>query len=115
MKENIENSQYAELKERGIFSAKKGEVYYVPNVMGKGTLLVGLGQETELTLDDLRLAFFKVAKEALQTKESSVELNIPKLNQLCNAKIASAITEGMLQATYKYNYHKNDSKLYTKI
>lgn len=103
------------LKERELFSGKAEEVYFYTDEKLNSKLLIGLGKEEKIDFELLRKTFFKVANVLLKNKIEEVELNIPKLNNLCNYRIASAIAEGMLHATYKYDKFKSEKKEQTDI
>jgi len=113
--EKIEGGYLNHLKEKELFSGKAEEVYYTLDSNLKAQLFIGLGKEEKIDLEVLRKTFFKAASELLKNKVEEVELNIPKLNNLCNYKMAEAIAEGMLHATYKYDKFKSDRKEQTEI
>ena len=98
------------LAEKEIFSGKAEEVYFSMNERFECNLLIGLGKEENIEFDMLRKTFFKVAEVLLKNKAAEVELNIPKLNNLCNYKLAEAIAEGMLHAAYKFDKFKSEKK-----
>ena len=114
-KDKIEGGYLNHLKEKELFSGKAEEVYYTLDSNLKAQLFIGLGKEEKIDLEVLRKTFFKAASELLKNKVEEVELNIPKLNNLCNYKMAEAIAEGMLHATYKYDKFKSDRKEQTEI
>ena len=113
--EKIEGGYLNHLKEKELFSGKAEEVYYTLDSNLKTRLFIGLGKEEKIDLEVLRKTFFNAASELLKNKVEEVELNIPKLNNLCNYKMAEAIAEGMLHATYKYDKFKSDRKEQTEI
>lgn len=113
--EKIEGGYLNHLKEKELFSGKAEEVYYTLDSNLKAQLFIGLGKEEKIDLEVLRKTFFNAASELLKNKVEEVELNIPKLNNLCNYKMAEAIAEGMLHATYKYDKFKSDRKEQTEI
>lgn len=98
------------LKERELFSGKAEEVHFYTDEKLNSKLLIGLGKEEKIDFEMLRKTFFKVGEVLLKNKVEEVELNIPKLNGLCNYRLASAIAEGLLHATYNFDYHKSDRK-----
>ena len=103
------------LAEKEIFSGKAEEVYFSMNDKFEVILLIGLGKETDIEFEMLRKTFFKVAEVLLKHKVAEVELNIPKLNNLCNYKLAEAISEGMLQATYQFDKFKSEKKEFAEL
>ncbi|MEL3904206.1 MAG: leucyl aminopeptidase [Treponemataceae bacterium] len=108
--DKIEGKYLTYLKEKEIFSGKAEEVYYSLDADFNAQLFIGLGKEEEIDFEVLRKSFFKAASVLLKNKAAEVELNIPKLNNLCNYRIASAIAEGMLHATYQYDKFKSERK-----
>ena len=108
--DRLETEFVKALAEKEIFAGKAGEVYFSMNDKFEVILLIGLGKEENIEFDMLRKTFFKVAEVLLKNKVAEVELNIPKLNNLCNYKLAEAIAEGMLQATYKFDKFKSEKK-----
>ncbi|UTY32168.1 leucyl aminopeptidase [Treponema putidum] len=113
--DKIDGSYLNYLKEKELFSGKAEEVYYNLDADLKARIFIGLGKEEKIDLEVLRKSFFKAASELLKNKITEVELNIPKLNNLCTYKTASAIAEGMLHATYQYDKFKSDRKELTEI
>ncbi len=103
------------LEKNEIFSGKAEEVYFALNDKLEATLLIGLGKEENIDFEMLRKTFFKVAGVLLKNKVEEVELNVPKLNDLCNYKLAEAIAEGMLHATYSFDEFKSEKKEQTEI
>ncbi len=113
--DKIEGEYLTYLKEKELFSGKAEEVYYSLDSNLKAHLFIGLGKEEKIDLEVLRKTFFKASVELLKNKVAEVELNIPKLNNLCTYKTASAIAEGMLHSTYKYDKFKSDREELTEI
>ncbi|MGI5066958.1 leucyl aminopeptidase [Treponema putidum] len=113
--DKIDGSYLNYLKEKELFFGKAEEVYYNLDADLKARIFIGLGKEEKIDLEVLRKSFFKAASELLKNKITEVELNIPKLNNLCTYKTASAIAEGMLHATYQYDKFKSDRKELTEI
>lgn len=88
------------------YKAELGDLYYFPVLGEHGDLLIGLGVESELTINDLRLVFYKVGKLLRDKGEDEIELHIPKLNGMCSRRIAEAVTEGMMQSAYRFDLSK---------
>lgn len=110
------NGEYLNaLKEKELFSGKAEEVHFYFDSDLKGELFIGLGKEEKIDWEVLRKTFFKVASELLKNKVEEVELTVPVFNNLCNYKIASAIAEGMLHATYQFDQFKSDRKKLPEI
>jgi leucyl aminopeptidase len=98
------------LKEKELFKGKFNEVYSDISPKGENIILLGLGDEEELTLDSLRKAFYKVAKELKKYKIDSVGVTIPKFKDLCYKSTVTAITEGFLQSEYSFDKYLSDKK-----
>lgn len=103
------------LKDKGLFAGKAEEVYFSLDENLKERLFIGLGKEENIDYEVLRKTFFKVANVLQANKVEEVELNVPKLNNLCNYRLASAICEGMLHATYEFDQFKSDKKVKQEI
>ncbi len=107
---NICCDYIAYLKEKEIFSAKAEEVYYYVDAQLQGHLYIGMGEEEKIDLEQMRKTFFKVANVLIDNKVEEITLQIPKLNGLCNMKLAQAISEGMMHACYRFDMFKSDKK-----
>lgn len=108
--DRLEGEFLSYLKERELFSGKAEEVYFYTDEKLNSKLYIGLGKEEKIDFEMLRKTFFKVAEVLHKNRVPEVELNIPKLNGLCNYRIAAAICEGMLHSTYRYDMFKSDRK-----
>lgn len=100
------------LKDNEIFQGKLNEVYV--NGFEKVALL-GLGKKENLCLNKVREAFFKLAKKLMEEKIDEVELEVEKIDGLCNKNLAEAIAEGMMQAEYKFDRFITNKKEYKEI
>lgn len=85
------------------FTGKVGELLYFPSLEDDSTLLIGLGDSAELTLDDYRYAFFKVAKQMMSASEDTIEIHMPSKPKLCHRKSLMAVYEGFRQAQYRFS------------
>lgn len=102
----------AKLRENDWFKGEIGETYFIPEHPGNGEqrLLLGLGKLDELTLDDLRLAAFKLAKTAYANSVKELDIKIEKMNNLCMRRSTQAICEGIWRADYAFDQYKTDKK-----
>lgn len=90
------------LKELKLFTGKLNEVYFVRNEE-TDRIFLGLGKEADLGFDEIRNAFFSLGCELKKQKVNEIQLNMPKLNNICFKKTACAVTEGLLHSTYSFS------------
>ena len=105
------NELFKYLKEKDLFKGKANEIYANLSPNGENIILLGLGDESKLTLNSFRNAFYKVGKKLMEYKVESVGLTIPKFEDLCYKSTISAITEGLLQSEYAYEKYLTDKKV----
>lgn len=103
------------LKEKEIFTGNKGQIYSDISFKGSNVILVGMGEEEKVTLEDVRLSYNKVSKELVAKKVSKATLLHKRYKSLCYRKTIMAIVEGMLNAEYTWNKYKTDAKEAFKI
>ncbi|VWL85630.1 leucyl aminopeptidase [Oceanivirga miroungae] len=96
---------FSKLVEKKIFSKKSGEIYLD---IYNGACFVGLGKKEELEVDNLREIFFKLANELKAKKVEEVQIELPKLENICEEGIVTGITEGFIQSEYDFNRFKSD-------
>lgn len=87
-------------KEKKLFSGKLNDVYI--NTY-EDVVFLGLGKQEELTLEKVKLAFFNLAKKLEEYEINEITLEVKKIEGVCNAKLASAIVEGLRQSEYKFD------------
>lgn len=103
-------SKVNSLKEKGIFNGKLNQVYV--DVFDKFALL-GLGKKEEFTYDSMRETFFTLAKTLKANKIEEVTIDLKKYEGICTKRFVSAVVEGMLQESYKFDRFlstKDDAK-----
>lgn len=105
------NKIYDYLKEKELFKGKLNEVYADLSPNGENIILLGLGDESKLTLDSFRNAFYKVGKKLMKYKIKSVGVTIPKFDGLCYKSTMTAITEGLLQSEYSFDKYLSEKKV----
>lgn len=101
------------------FEAKLGEtcLIYSTEVVEKRVVLLGLGEEYELTQEKIRVAYGKVAKLCLEKKLTSANCVLPTISELKTIHIdlfLPALAEGFLSINYsfpKYGKKKKESLL----
>lgn len=91
-------------RENESFKSNLGEMYFHMNLdTNDKYLLVGMGKEENLKLDDIRYVSYLIGKKLLENKEYELEINMPKLNGLCNRQLAKSTVEGLMSAEYKFD------------
>lgn len=105
-----QNELYQYLKGKELFKSSLGETYFHLDTKGNSTLLLGLGDETELTVDSLRNAFYKAGKELMKSKVKGVEIEVNQWNNLDLKDIALALAEGLLQSEYSFEKYLSEKK-----
>lgn len=98
---------YNHLKEKKIFEGKLGQVYV--NTF-ENVAFVGLGKKDELDLNEVRTAFFNLAKELEKNNVNEISLTVEKIDGVCMAGFTSAVVEGLKQAEYKFDRFHTDRK-----
>lgn len=99
------------LKEKEIFTGKKGQMYSDVVYRGEDVILVGLGEEKDLTSEILRDAFMKVGKELKEKKVEEATVVVErKYENFCYRRTVMAMAEGILNSTYKYDRYKTVDK-----
>ena len=91
------------------FSHKYGEQYWT-KVQGHHTLLIGLGEKKELTLEKVRRLMGKVVSAARQVRETHVTTNIPDLVDFDAEKLGMAVAEGLLLRNYAFTKYLDKEK-----
>ena len=105
------NELYSYLKEKELFNGKFNEIYTDLSPNGENIILLGLGDESKLTLDSFRNAFHKVGKKLMENKIESAGLTIPKFEGLCYKATMTAITEGLLHSEYSFDKYLSEKKV----
>lgn len=110
--EKVENAKelYDYLKEKELFKGNPGEIYSNISYTGDKIILVGLGEESKVNLQALRTAYAKVGKELMKSKIKSVDIVVPKFENLDYDKTIGAIVEGLLQSEYSYEKYLSEKK-----
>lgn len=103
------------LKEKELFKGKSGEVYGDFSLNGENILLLGLGKKDKITINNLRKAFFKAAKELAKFKINEVEIEVKELFGLDAKDVVAAIAEGLLHSEYAFDKYISDKKNKVKL
>ena len=101
---------YDYLKNKELFKGNTGEVYANITHVEDKVLLLGLGEEDKITTESLRKALFKAGKELMKLKVESIDLSIPKFNNICYTKTVQAMVEGLLQSEYAFEKYLTEKK-----
>lgn len=88
-------------QEHAEFTAKQGDLFYMPHIDRPSDILVGLGDVDKLSLENLRYLFFQLARLADAKKEKELEIHMPDLGK-CNQKTLMAALEGLRHAAYRF-------------
>lgn len=99
--------------DRELFSGKEGEVYTFTrekNETLQTVILVGLGKEEDLTLEDFRKVAGNAIKKCAELKLNKVFLRIPDIKVLELTEIAKAITYGAILGNYTFDKYKTSKK-----
>ena len=97
----LDNPFFMWAKDHLNYTGKLAELAYLPKLEGPAQALVGLGDVEGISLDDIRLVFFKLAKLMREKNEKVVEVKMPEL-PLCNRKTLMAAYEGFRQSEYRF-------------
>ena len=103
------------IKEKNFFKGEFGETYGDFSLNGENILLVGLGKKDKITLNSIRQAFFKAAKELAKFKIDEIEIKVEDSYELESKDLLGAIAEGLLQSEYAFDKYKSEKKEKTKL
>lgn len=98
------------IKEKEFFKGKSEEIYGDFSLNGENILFVGLGKKDKVTLNGIRKAFFKSAKELAKFKVDEVEIKIKDCFDLESKDLIGAIVEGLLQSEYIFDKYISEKK-----
>ena len=104
------NELYNYLKIKELFKGNLGEIYSNISYDGEKFILLGLGEEDKLNANDLKTAYFKVGKEIMKYKESSVNISVCEFKNIDYADTISSIVEGLLQSEYSFEKYLSEKK-----
>lgn len=101
--------QPLELKD---FKGKEGETFYLYLSKEKEDrlILVGLGEEKELSAESLRRAYAQVVKLLKKLKISSCNVLVPKAKTLKSDLLLKALSEGLFLSLYSFNHLRQKTK-----
>ena len=96
-------------KNNSSFAGKKGETFYLPSVDGDATLIYGLGDKAEVTLEDLRNAGFKIVNTIKGAKATEANIQLVELDH-SEADVIKALTEGAINTEYKFSHKTGEDE-----
>ena len=99
------------IKEREIFKASSGEIFSDITPNGENVIFLGLGEESKVSFQSLRAAFYKLGKELMKLKVESAGISIAKIGDLCYRKTSMAMAEGLLQSEYAFEKYLSEKKV----
>lgn len=105
----LDSPLYTWAKDHEDFKAEVGEVVYFPNLEGESQVLMGFGDTEEISLEDIRLAFFKLAKLLESKKEKNVEVNMIEVSHK-DHDVLMAVYEGFRQSEYHFVKKEEEAK-----
>lgn len=91
------------------FAAEVGQTQVVPDADGLPTILVGLGSDTDRSIDDLRRAGGAIARAARTHRVVRTDV-LGSIGELNPALAAQALAEGIGLGQYTYTVLKSDPK-----
>lgn len=107
------NKSIKMLVDRELFAGKEGEVYTFTREINESlqtVILVGLGKEEDLTLQDFRNTAGKAIKKSMELKLNKVFLRIPEVKSLEVDEITKAMTYGAVLGNYTFDKYKTSKK-----
>ena len=107
------NKSIKKLVDRGLFAGKEGEVYTFTREINEDlqtVLLVGLGKEEDLSLEDFRKVAGNSIKKCVELKLNKVFLRMPSVKILELSEIAKAMTYGAVLGNYTFDKYKTSKK-----
>ena len=107
------NKSIKKLVDRGLFTGKEGEVYTFTREFNEDlqtVLLVGLGKEENLSLEDFRKVAGNAIKKCVELKLNKVFLRMPSVKILEPSEIAKAMTYGAVLGNYTFDKYKTSKK-----
>lgn len=107
--EELDMPIYKWAKEHEDFKGEIGELVYFPSLDGDSSVLFGVGDLENIKVDEIRLAFYKLAKLLQSKNELEVEIKMIDLG-ICNRETIMAVCEGFYQAEYKFTKKKEEDK-----
>lgn len=114
----IPNEQVSKLLkkavDKGQFKAARGEMTKVFRLLDNGVvqdvLAVGMGKESELTVDEIRKIASKTVRELKKMNSQEVIFSVPSLEVMSISDFAKGVVEGTLLGEYKFDKYMSSRK-----
>ncbi|MGL4847918.1 MAG: leucyl aminopeptidase [Clostridium sp.] len=107
------NKMVEHLKNSERFLGKKGEVYsFTREVEGsiQDVVLLGLGKEEKVTLEDIKVSMSKAYKKIQELKINDLVVKMIKSEKFKVTELAQAMTVALVLTDYKFDKYKSDRK-----
>ena len=95
------------LEEKKVFTANISETYSDLDLENKGVIYLGLGNETEENLEQLRMTGFNLGKLLNSRKIEKVSIDLINIKK---GHFAQNILEGLIDSQYKFDHYKVEKK-----
>ena len=92
------------------YSAKDGEVLFVPFSDNPNILICGLGKESEISTDKIRNNAASITKVCIEKKLKDVHVVLPNISLIEDDTSCKTIIEGIYLANYQFIKYKNFEK-----
>jgi leucyl aminopeptidase len=100
--------EFQNLKAAKNFKAAKDEILSFTGAMGEAVCVVGLGDKTKLTHEDLRKMTAKIFKSVKSSKYSTIAFDVPGFNAFRDETVtASLIAEAIYLCDYSFDVYKS--------
>lgn len=115
--ENVENAEklYKYLKDKELFKGDSGELFADIANKDNKVLLLGLGEKSKISTQSIRKAFFEAGKKLMELKIESIEISIPRLENIHYSDAVKSVVEGLLQSEYSFDKYLSDKKIIPSI
>ena len=84
------------VKENKLFNGKRGEIFSNLGPNSENVILLGLGKEDEISLENIRRAFLSLGKILKSNNVKSCNIEIKKFDGICYKLTAQAMIEGII-------------------
>ena len=107
----VANDAYLYAKDKGLFKGNVAETYSNITYNNDNVIFLGMGERNKLSLEVLRKSFCALGKEAIKYKVKSIDVELPKFDDLCYRKTVMSVVEGLLQSEYSFEKFLTEKKL----
>ena len=101
------------LSTAGVFTAKSGEVFVMPEIKEtiKYTIYVGVGKKAELEVEDYKVALANGVRKAIELKVTEVGIGLCVTDKICVGGNVKAITEAVMLGGYRFDKYQSEAKV----